>query len=506
MNYSAFSIFLIGALLIFANLGSAPLFDVDEAVFAQASKEMLLSKDWINPTYNGVNRYDKPILIYWLMCITYSLFGVNEFSARLPSSLSGLLLALSLYFFSRKYLSKDKSIYVLIPLVFSPYFFVYTRAAVTDMTLTLFITLALLSFYSDKKFLNNYGFHTFTALAFLTKGLIGIVFPYLISIAFILFTKDYKRLKSIFNPVGIVIFLILSLPWPVAQYNRNGFEFIEQFFLKHHFQRYTDVISGHKGPFYYYLIAIIIGLLPWSFLLYKALKETWYTRKDILVFSTLWLLVVIGFFSLSTTKLPNYILPAVPAVVLLIGYVMQEVDKRWFKALIILSALSLSVLFFVIPTYAEKYIPYNLNWFYFMGAINIGTIFLFLLPNNKFGQISLRLIAIIVSMTIMLLTVAYKGLPLAGLYLQGDLKKYSLYAKERLKDEEKITVYKINKPSILFYSDRKIIWVGSQGDMQELLNKQDKQILITKRKFVEELTSFGFRVVEQGREYALLER
>lgn len=506
MTKFAVLLFLAGSLIIFTNLGLVSLFDVDEAVFAQASKEMLMSKDWINPTYNGINRYDKPILIYWLMCASYLLFGINEFSARLPSALAGLFLALSLYIFSKRFFLKENSVFVLIPLLFSPYFFVYSRAAVTDMTLTLFITLSLLSFFINRGFYSTAGFHLFVALAFLTKGLIGIVFPYCISLCFVVITKNWQRLKIILNPFGIILFLIVALPWYLAQYNRNGVEFIEQFFLKHHFQRYTDVISGHKGPFYYYLIALIIGLMPWSFLLFNTLKKMWHQRQEIHIFLTIWLVFVIGFFSLSTTKLPNYILPSIPAATLLIASSLEDINKKWFKVLILFSSGAVSVISFILPDFASKYVSFNLSWLYFIGLINVGTIIVFILPDRLVGPVSLRTFSLAIGMMLIFMTVALKGLPIADEYIQGDLKRFSFYAKDRIDKDERILTYKINKPSILFYSDRKILWAGSPKDAEVLLNTHHLKILITKNIYTDEVSRFGFKLIKKGREYAVFER
>src|SRR4030065_820946 len=172
----------------FFRLGSVTLFDVDEAVFAEAAKEMVESGNWITPTYNGENRYDKPILFYWLMAASYKVFGINEFAARFPSAIASLLLVLSVFFFIRQFRVEKDAFFAAISLVLSIYFLAYSRAAVTDMTMTLFITISIFSFFLsvNKKRYYIYGFYLFSALACLTKGLIGIVFPFCIAAIYIL--------------------------------------------------------------------------------------------------------------------------------------------------------------------------------------------------------------------------------------------------------------------------------------------------------------------------------
>src|SRR6266498_175509 len=138
---------VVALFISFFRLGSLTLFDVDEAVFAEATKEMVESSDYITPTYNGENRYDKPILFYWLMAAAYKVFGVNEFSARFPSAAAAVLTALALFLFLRVLRKEKDALYAAISLTLSIYFLAYSHAAVTDMTLTLFISLSLMSFF-----------------------------------------------------------------------------------------------------------------------------------------------------------------------------------------------------------------------------------------------------------------------------------------------------------------------------------------------------------------------
>jgi 4-amino-4-deoxy-L-arabinose transferase-like glycosyltransferase len=246
----------------FFNLGSVTLFDVDEAVFSTATREMIESGDWITPTYNGENRYDKPILFYWLMAASYKMFGINEFGARFPSALAATGLIIAIFFFIRRIRDDTYAFHAAIAALLSIYFLAYSHAAVTDMSLTLFISLSLFSFYlwidgeTTSRTKNNkylYGFYLFSALACLTKGLIGIVLPFGIAVVFVIVIYGWKGIKKVFSLKGILLFMLISLPWFVAQIALNGQEFVDQFFIKHHFQRYTGVISGHKGPFYYYI-------------------------------------------------------------------------------------------------------------------------------------------------------------------------------------------------------------------------------------------------------------
>ncbi|MFQ3574722.1 MAG: glycosyltransferase family 39 protein [Thermodesulfovibrionales bacterium] len=490
--------------MTFTNLGGFLLFDVDEAVFSQASKEMLLSKDLINPTYNGLNRYDKPILIYWLMSLSYALFGVSEFSARLTSAVSGIILCIVLFIFVKRHTNPETGIYALLVFAFSIYYFIYSRAAVTDMLLTLFISLALFNFYFAKKVRQILLFHLFCALAFLTKGLIGVVFPYGISICYIIFTRQWYRLRLLFNPLGILVFLVVAMPWYIAQYQRNGMEFIQQFFFKHHFQRYTDVISGHKGPFYYYLITLLIGMSPWILFLPSGIKRGYPDKTGIGGFALVWFAFVFVFFSLSTTKLPNYILPCIPAVAILIAISMKEHQGNLVKIILTIGAVAMFIsTIFILPKILERFGISDIRWLYLIGFINLFSIGLFWI---RFKQESLRYVSIALCMFLIFIIVSIKGLPLASEVLQGDLYRFSQYAREKLNEDERIMVYKINHPSIVFYSDRRVIRVGAMDEAREMLDKVPYKLLITRNRFKEDVIKLGFRERFSGREYALFER
>jgi 4-amino-4-deoxy-L-arabinose transferase-like glycosyltransferase len=520
----------IALLVSFFRLGSVTLFDVDEAVFSEATKEMVESGDWITPTYNGQNRYDKPILFYWLMGASYKVFGVNEFGARFPSALSGFLLSIALFFFVRHFSTTEKALYAAMPFVLSVCFFVYSHAAVTDMALTLFIALSLFSFFlslEDREGAGRYvyGLYIFSALAFLTKGLIGVLFPFGIAIAYLLFTEGVKGMRRVFSAPGLLIFLALSAPWYIAQLKINGDEFIQQFFIKHHFKRYTGVISGHKGPFYYYIPVLVLGLLPWvAFLpggIREALKERAALRRTdarfsedvspaarcrpLGLFALIWFACILVFFSLSTTKLPNYILPSVPAAAILISAGMTS-DGKWRKyanaALAAITA-AMGIAFLISAKYLVALGISDTGWTLPAGLM--ACVFaLICLYSAVSGKTLYGLIALMMVTFLLLLSV--KALPLANLQLQGTLHKYSLYARERLQKDEKIIVYGINHPSIVFYSERKVERVGNRDELNPLLTRGGRLLLITKAKEITGLAPLGFDVLEQDGRYAILER
>ncbi len=507
---------IISLALSFFRLGLVPLFDVDEAVFSTAAKEMVQSGNLITPTYNGENRYDKPILFYWLMAASYEAFGINNFGARLPSALAAVCLAFALFLFVRRIHAEKTAFYAALSFVLSIYFLVYSRAAVTDMSLTLFISASLFSFYLSTTYRSIaparasrylYGFYAFSALAFLTKGLIGIVFPFGIAIIYLLVTEGMAGLKNIITLKGIVIFIILSVPWYSAQVFINGREFIDQFFIKHHFQRYAGVISGHSGPIYYYIPALLFGLFPWVAFLPAGIRAVFREKDRLNLFAFIWASFIVAFFSFSTTKLPNYILPAIPAAVILIASGMTEGEKnrdRFSYLFMALLAAALGCGLVLSKTYLMRYGIAEDGGLIIAGAVMAAVILadFYAISRNK------TLYPVLFCLTGLLLAVLIvKALPAAGEYLQGTLYRYSLYAKEKLPPGERIITYGINKPSIVFYSGHNIIHAGSENELKALMEKTPHHALvIAKAKDRGKIEALGFNVLEQDPGYALFEK
>lgn len=514
MTRSFFPVIAIAIFISFFRLGSVTLFDVDEAVFAEATKEMVQSGNYITPTYNGENRYDKPILFYWLMALSYKILGINESAARFPSAISGLLLCMAVFLFVRHFQGERKAFYAAISLALSIYFFVYSHAAVTDMALTLFITLSLFFFYlfleKDRRFI--YGLYIFSALAFLTKGLIGIIFPFGVAVTYMFTKSGLRGIKGIFNLKAIILFSVISMPWYIAQLAINGQEFIRQFFIKHHFMRYTGVISGHRGPIFYYIPVLIVGLFPWIAFLPGGIRNAFGNKNselktqnsELLLFAFIWFAFIFIFFSFSTTKLPNYILPAIPAASILIASGMSQGNDRWRRyshGFIAVVSVLAGIAFIASKGYLLKSGIPDADWTIFIAVIMlmIGVIAFYAIFTNKaaYGLLSFSMIAFLIVLSI-------KALPIVNNYLQGALYRYSLYAKERLQGNEKIIAYGINNPSIVFYSGHRVINVRDRDRLMSLTN--EGSLLIAKTKDIEVLKDLGFNLVERDKNYAIFER
>lgn len=504
-------VMVLSAFCCFFRLGSITLFDLDESIFAKATKEMLNSGNWLTPTYNGINRYDKPILLYWCMGASYKVFGVNEFASRFPSAFSGVLLAAALFIFLSLLHNRKGAWYGTLILSLSVYYLVYSHAAVTDMILTLCITLSLFSFYLFTCMEGNlskyiYGFYFFAALAFLTKGLVGILFPFGIAFLYLLFLKEWTKVKRLFTHKGIFLFIAVSMPWYLIQCILNGKAFIDQFFLKDHFLRYKTPDSGHGGPFYYYIVALLIGLFPYIAFIPQGIAQAIREKNRLFCFALLWVGVVLLFFSFSATKLPNYILPVLAPTAMLIALGMDAEPQRqkYSHGFIAIASLLLSLLLI----FSEKHLPRigitDTGW----TTILIATTHLGLAVSAVYTIIRKQTYntSLFFFMFCMLMILVLNIAPLVNRYLQGTLLSYSLQAKEMLTPGEKIITYHLNNPSIGFYSGFEMERIQNREELLNLLKSKKHLVAITRSKGVVELKNLGFNLIEEDDHYAFLEK
>ncbi len=357
---------LIGGVAFFWHLGSLGLIDETEPLFAEASRQMLVTGDWITPFFNGETRFDKPALIYWCQAIAYSIFGVNEWAVRLPSALAALgLISLAIYTIqwylaredyleqkvrpTRRWLTAALGAAIM---ALNPEMIVWGRAGVSDMLLVGCMDSALLCFFlgyaqpskSEVKARWYLAFYILIAGAILTKGPVGIVLPALIIGIFLLYMGNAKEVLREMRPLtGLLITLCLSLPWYVLVIWRNGENYINSFFGYHNVERFTSVVNRHSAPWYFYFIIVLLGFAPYSVYLPLAMarlkfwqRNYWRSQErssQLGLFAFFWFITIFGFFTIAVTKLPSYVLPLMPAAAILVALLWSDIikDKRSFS-------------------------------------------------------------------------------------------------------------------------------------------------------------------------------
>lgn len=323
-----FLLFLCLFLLFFSELGSIPLLEPDEGRYAEISREMLASSEFVTPHLNGVVYLEKPPLYYWGTALSLRIFGETEFGARAFAaavSFAGLLLT---FWMGTVLADRRTGLYSAIVLSTSLYYYVIGRLNTLDMTLAVTLILAIFPAYlylsgkrgSQRWLLLSYGC---AGLAFLTKGLVGIVFPGAILLIWLLFTRRYRDIRRAFSPAGILLFLAVALPW-VVLVQRSNPDFLRFFFVHEQFLRYTTTIHHHVEPFWFFLPVVVAGFLPWLGFLPRAVRAVWsaeepFLSRDDAVFLLTWVLFVFLFFSFSRSKLATYAAPIMPPLAVFIG-------------------------------------------------------------------------------------------------------------------------------------------------------------------------------------------
>jgi 4-amino-4-deoxy-L-arabinose transferase-like glycosyltransferase len=365
-----------GIALTLPNLGVPSLWDIDEGHNAEAAREMLDSGNWLVPTFNFQLRDHKPPLLYWLQIAAYERFGVNEFAARLPSALAALTAVLLTYELGRLMFGSGVGFLAGLVLASAAMFcasahFANPDALLDALTLaTLFIFWWSMTRSTGTARLNGRGWLVpagiIMGLAVLTKGPVGLLLPSAVIGLYVLWSRRLRFLLDYRLALGVISFVLVAVPWYAWIAAETKGEFTRGFFLTHNFGRFLSPMENHRGPIYYYVIALLLGFAPWSPFLILAVFYSLFSRirphlnKDKetrrqgdrekqtgdnamagspclpvslspglqslspLRFLACWLLVYLVFFSLSGTKLPNYILPAYPAVAILTGRFLND--------------------------------------------------------------------------------------------------------------------------------------------------------------------------------------
>lgn len=337
----------VTGLLTLPGLGSVSLWDVDEGLNAEAAREMYESGDWVVPAFNFQPRTAKPALLYWLQATCYQHFGVNEFSARLPSAIAMAVCVLLTHELGRMMFGTAAGLLAGIVLISSVQVCVLAHAATPDAVLLAAVLLTFTLFWQGYRRGGRLWLMTTgpaCGLAVLAKGPVGLALPTAVIVYFLIARRELRRAFDRRALIGFLGFLVVAAPWYVMVGVETRGAFLRSFWRHENVGRFAAAMEGHGGPVYYYLITLLIGLAPWCALLGPAV---WYALTHVAAtprhessraalasapledsgrgvtgattFLLSWAVVWLGFFSLAQTKLPNYILPVYPPVALLIA-------------------------------------------------------------------------------------------------------------------------------------------------------------------------------------------
>ncbi len=350
------NIILLLALFLsfYYNLGSVALFNLDEGAFSEATREMVESGNYLTTYLNGALRFDKPILIYWLQAFSVHIFGLGEFALRLPSALSATLWVVVLYWFTKEHFDRYIAFMAAFMMATALQVSIIAKASIADGLLNLLIASSMFLFYlyyTRRHKLYLYGLFGFIALGVLTKGPVAILVPLAVTFIFMARKRELGLwLRMVFNPLGIVIFAVVALPWYILEYLDQGELFINGFFFKHNINRFNTSLEGHSGSLFYFIPVALVGLMPYTTLFVRAIRDikSWFA-DDLHQFLIIWFLFVFLFFSLSGTKLPHYVIYGYTPLFILMA---RSIAKVRSDLLLLLPPLILFIILLVLPLIA----------------------------------------------------------------------------------------------------------------------------------------------------------
>jgi 4-amino-4-deoxy-L-arabinose transferase-like glycosyltransferase len=521
-------------ILFFYKLGSYPLFDLDEPRYAEAAREMIERGNWITPYFNYELRFDKPVFFYWLIALSYKTFGLSEFAARFPSAVMASLTTLMTYLFGRYWINRRYGFYAALILASSVMFIGIARMSITDMTLSTFMTATILClFMASHKNLRWWlaaGF--FSGLAVLTKGPVGIVVPGAIFTIYTILIGDWKRcLLNRWLPLAILICLGMALPWYILAYQQNGQIFLDALFL-HNVTRFSDVVSGHKQPIYFYALVLLGGFMPWTVYLPAAIRQLWQQKAEhqqhgqnsnyrylIPLYTGVWIAFIFIFFTLGHTKLLTYILPLFPALALFVANVWQpeqeEIKTGTPSKWLTLPAWSLVLVALIggglFITHMDKLLPreatgVQANGFNLIAVILmlVGLSVTALLIHKQ--RLQTALLSQSITLAIILIIALQGIIPNISKASQGVMMEYLSKT-----DHNPLMLYEIQRPSLTFYGKRQIprFVEEQQPELVQALNKNKQTYVITKSAYLTDFShllpaSLRVHILEKGPVYSLL--
>ena len=323
--------FLLAFVLCVFGSGSSIIYILDEAKNSEAAREMLLYGNYFKPTFNNIIRTDKPPFHYFFMMIGYKIFGINAFGARFFSGLFGAFTILTTVVFTQKYLGYKIAKVTFWILLSSFYFIQEFHLAVPDPYLIFWMSLTFfcyIDFFISKSTKILWLLYFSMGFGVLTKGPVAIALPVLIAFVHLLLTRSFtiKNILSFKPFLGLILVLLISFPWFYMVHIKTGGVFTEGFFLKHNIERFQDKMEGHGGIFLITIGFVLLGMLPFSVWIFRALFYGLKQRLQhpFIFFITISVITFITFFAVSATKLPNYTMPCYPLMAILLAWFFME--------------------------------------------------------------------------------------------------------------------------------------------------------------------------------------
>ncbi|MGB6335481.1 MAG: glycosyltransferase family 39 protein [Thermoanaerobaculia bacterium] len=505
---------LCGFLFLF-QLGSRALWDHDEGIHAVMARNMVVTGDWVTPSFNGEAFFDKPILFNWIGAASFALLGFTELAARLPAALLGLACVAVTYLLGKRMFGSSVGFLGALVLATSGLFMVLARSVQYDMVLTFFTTLSLFLFYSgvvDEKHRRRYFllFYVAAAFAVLAKGPLGLVIPALVIGPYLLLTRQLRLLREMQIGWGALIVLAIASPWYILMGARNE-EYFSHFFLGQNLGYFLSAESRHPEPFYFYLLLLPGLLFPWTGFLplaiYRPLRDRQARSQGPIRFLLIWVIVIFFFFSLAVSKLETYLLPLFPAAALLIALLWEELLTTrhqglrrgliWFHLPIVGLSLAAVGYVWLFPP-LEKSLRYGIDQavlFAFVLPIAVFlTASLWFLWSRRYAACLAALVGVMVAGLVVFTTIFA---PATDPY--RSTKDLALKLDPRLPPGEEIVFFSRLRDSALFYTGRGAVVFSDPQELDRYFADQERAFCLVEDRYLSKLDEIadGFTIVEK---------
>ncbi|MBN1684680.1 MAG: glycosyltransferase family 39 protein [Gammaproteobacteria bacterium] len=471
-------IFIGGYFFLF--LGAHHLLLPDEGRYAEIAREMIAHKNYLTPYLNGIVFLDKPILFYWLESFAFYIFGISEWSARLFPAFIGVLGCLFTYAAGRFLFNRRTGIISALILSTAPLYYALAHYVNMDLEVAVFISIALFSFMLA--FLNGtksprsifiWLFYAFIGLAFLTKGLIGIVFPAMIIGSWMILLNQWEVLKRMRLFEGLIIFLLITAPWYILE-QRAIPQFWNYFFVDQQFLRYLTQDFNCQQSSFFYIFAILLGFIPWSVFLIQSftfhIQRAFRDRKkySIEIFLLLWVFIITLFFSIPKSKLVGYIIPIFPPLALLMGvywdHFWHEKKRQGFLIgvlIYLVVVLLLPILGYVLSKYGARFHVLSHYQYLLSGMLILGALWSFI--SLKAKSLTHLWISFLITSGLFIL-VAVSLIPYLSL---PSTKPIALWLKQNIQPKDTVIAFLDYYQDLPFYLKRKVFIAGDWAKLEK---------------------------------------
>jgi len=343
----------------FAALDLRYLQHPDEGRYAEIAREMAVNHDWVTPRLNDLKYFEKPPLQYWLGAATFEAFGVNEWTARLPSAVAGFLAVVAVGWTAGRLAGADAGVFAAAALAATVWHAGLAHMLTLDSVLSFFMTLSLCAFLLAQRAKlsrtveRNWMLVAFAAAAAatLTKGLLAVAIPGATLVLYSLLTRDFGPWRRLHALPGIVVYLAIAAPWFVLVSRANP-EFAHFFFVREHLDRFLTETHNRTGEWWYFVPWFLLGSMPWLLVWAVTFSRSWRDAARAQNnfswerFCVVWAAFIFVFFSVSGSKLPSYILPMFPALALVLGFELTRLTARalmWIALPLALGGVALAL-------------------------------------------------------------------------------------------------------------------------------------------------------------------